>query len=150
MHCRSCGTSINSKAEICVHCGVRPLNATDYCQECGAHTTEYQEICTSCGSRLLNTKNTFSFGDSSDLVYPSNPRKSPGTATLLSCLFSGVGQIYLGQTLKGITIILVAIFLGSISVGSLALAINILSMIDANMIGNKLLRGQPVKQWEFF
>lgn len=150
MHCRSCGAALNPKAEICVSCGVRPLNGTNFCQECGASTKENQEICTSCGSRLLSVNQGYVFGSSTDLVYPAKPPKSPGTAVLLSCLLSGGGQIYLGQVTKGIVIILVALFLGVFSYGGLTLAINILSMIDANAIGKKLLDGRPVGQWEFF
>lgn len=68
MHCRVCGANINEKAEICVKCGCRPFNGSEYCQECGAETTEKQEICLKCGCRLKtykgNTDNAIEkFGD---------------------------------------------------------------------------------------
>ncbi|MBI3580191.1 MAG: DUF2628 domain-containing protein [Ignavibacteriales bacterium] len=43
---------MNEKAEICVHCGVRPLSEKKFCQECGAETKPNQEICVKCGVRL--------------------------------------------------------------------------------------------------
>jgi uncharacterized membrane protein YvbJ len=52
MYCRNCGEEINEKAEICVHCGVRPLAERKFCQECGAETKPNQELCTKCGVRL--------------------------------------------------------------------------------------------------
>ena len=52
MFCRVCGAEINDAAEICVKCGCRPLNGTEYCQVCGAKTTSQQELCVKCGCRL--------------------------------------------------------------------------------------------------
>ena len=54
MFCRVCGAEINDAAEICVKCGCRPLNGTEYCQVCGAKTTSQQELCVKCGCRLGN------------------------------------------------------------------------------------------------
>ena len=52
MFCRVCGAEINDAAEICVKCGCRPFNGTEYCQTCGAQTTAQQELCVKCGCRL--------------------------------------------------------------------------------------------------
>lgn len=52
MYCRNCGASVDRKAEVCVSCGVRPLNGKDFCQECGAKTNANQEICIKCGVKL--------------------------------------------------------------------------------------------------
>jgi TM2 domain-containing membrane protein YozV/RNA polymerase subunit RPABC4/transcription elongation factor Spt4 len=151
MHCRSCGADVNAKAEVCTSCGVRPLNDTKFCQECGASTHDEQEICTSCGCRLIRqSRSGYNFDmNSSSLVYPSNPPKSPGVAVILSCFFCGAGQIYLGQVTKGL-VLLVSCFLLVYSAGPFPLAINIATMIDAYTIGKKLENGQPVGQWEFF
>ena len=43
MYCRNCGSLLNDKADICIKCGCRPLNGTEFCQECGAKTNEKQE-----------------------------------------------------------------------------------------------------------
>ena len=58
MFCRECGMEINDKAEICVHCGVRPLNSDRFCQACGAETRPGQEVCIICGNRLKRLSDT--------------------------------------------------------------------------------------------
>lgn len=149
MYCRHCGSEVNEKAVVCVKCGVHPLNDSQHCQECGQPTNEKQEICTSCGCRLMRI-NTTSAGGGADVIYPSNPPKSPGTAAFLSCLITGVGQMYLGQVKKGLAWLLGGIVLGAISAGILSVPIVIASIVDAHKIGQKLANGQPVGQWEFF
>jgi len=121
-------------------CGVSPLNDTKYCQECGSPTTEKQEICINCGIKLVRGRR----------VITDNIPKSPGTATLLSCLIPGLGQIYLGQLWKGIAIIIGQVILSIISGGVLSIPIWIAVMIDAYRIGTKLNQGKVVSEWEFF
>ncbi|NLP37987.1 MAG: TM2 domain-containing protein [Firmicutes bacterium] len=151
MYCRNCGAAVNEKAEVCMSCGVRPLNGNKFCQECGAETSEKQEICTKCGCRLVGAGSSgVKIDGSSGMVYPSDPPKSPTTATLLSCFITGIGQIYLGQTLKGIVWLIGGILLSLATGGILALPIWIAVMVDAYRIGKKLESGQPVGQWEFF
>ncbi len=58
MYCRNCGKEVNPQAEICIHCGVRPLNEKKFCQECGAETAPNQEICVKCGVRLKGVVST--------------------------------------------------------------------------------------------
>ena len=52
MYCRNCGKEVNEKAEVCIHCGVRPLAEKNFCQECGVETKPNQELCIKCGVRL--------------------------------------------------------------------------------------------------
>ncbi|WFD08783.1 DUF2628 domain-containing protein [Tepidibacter hydrothermalis] len=59
MYCRNCGSEIKNNAEICLKCGVKPLNAKNYCQECGSETNENQEICIKCGTTLKSILNSF-------------------------------------------------------------------------------------------
>ncbi len=60
MFCRNCGKEINDQAEICIHCGTRPLIKRNFCYKCGAETKPNQEICIKCGfismSSTLYTK----------------------------------------------------------------------------------------------
>lgn len=56
MYCRNCGSLLNDKADICIKCGCRPLNGTEFCQECGAKTNEKQEVCVKCGCWLKSMK----------------------------------------------------------------------------------------------
>ena len=53
MYCRNCGKEIIETAEICPHCGARPLAGTGFCQACGASITPLTEICMKCGTRVL-------------------------------------------------------------------------------------------------
>ena len=74
------------------------------------------------------------------MIPPSG--KSASTALILSCLIAGLGQIYLGQTLKGLIILALTCATGPIGW--------IVGMIDAYSIGKKLEAGQSVGEWEFF
>ncbi|MCX7785663.1 MAG: RDD family protein [candidate division WOR-3 bacterium] len=56
MFCRNCGREVSEKAEICIHCGARPLNGVNYCQHCGAEVNPNAEICIKCGVRLVGVK----------------------------------------------------------------------------------------------
>ena len=153
MHCRNCGNEVHPNAEICTKCGVRPANASNYCQNCGVAVQPNQEICIKCGVglRRVATSPDSQFGDRKrGLVYPSDPPKSPTTALIFTCLITGVGQMYLGQSLKGVIILLAAIILAVPTAGGGPLILWIISMIDAYRIGKKLEAGQPVGEWEFF
>lgn len=59
MYCRNCGKEINTNAEICVNCGVRPLAEKNFCQDCGVETKPNQELCIKCGVRLKSPPATF-------------------------------------------------------------------------------------------
>jgi TM2 domain-containing membrane protein YozV len=91
-------------------------------------------------------------------------KKNPVVAGLLSFLIIGLGQIYNGQVAKGLFLLglqVVGVFLGLVS-GVLtcgisllvfvpfALFIEIVSIVDAVMIANKLQQGQAVGEWEWF
>jgi hypothetical protein len=83
-----------------------------------------------------------------NLVYPSIPPKSPHFCWLNIIPFlAGIAQIIFGQTAKGAAIIGVAIIFWFIELGWV---INILSIIDAYMVGKVLQSGRPVGQWQFF
>ncbi|WP_353893490.1 zinc ribbon domain-containing protein [Proteinivorax hydrogeniformans] len=150
MFCRNCASELSEKAEVCMSCGLRPLSESKYCQECGAETSEKQEICVKCGCRVHKAAATGFNIDSNEIIYPSNPPKSPATATLISCFVPGVGQVYLGQTAKGLVCLAATFALSTFTAGIGYFPIWIAMMVDANLIGKKLERGQSVRQWEFF
>ena len=82
------------------------------------------------------------------MIQPSSPPKSPVLALVLSLLLlGGAGQIYLGQVTKGIVLIVATLLLSCIGIG---IIVWIVGIIDAYMIGQKLERGEPVEEWEFF
>ena len=122
------------------------------CQNCGAALEPNQLRCNKCGSPVQVVAPAPNAGPVQgvpvDLVHPTNPPKSATTALILSCLISGVGQIYLGQTIKGIVILIGSLVLWGTIVGGPV--IWIVAMVDAHAIGNKLASGKSVGQWEFF
>lgn len=64
-----------------------------FCKSCGQSLNENAEICPSCGVRQKT------------LV-----QKNPGTAAILSFLWTGAGQIYNGQIGKGIALMVLQVF----------------------------------------
>ncbi len=61
MFCRNCGKEVADKAEICVSCGVKPLNGDKYCQNCSAEVNPNAEICIKCGLIIKTTSITITF-----------------------------------------------------------------------------------------
>lgn len=87
----------------------------------------------------------------SDLPNPDSDIKScrnPTVAVLLSLfLFSGSGQIYLGQIKKGLLLIGLTLFLWIFGSGWL---VTIAGTLDAYILAKKLRKGQPIGEWTFF
>lgn len=82
-------------------------------------------------------------------IQPSDPPKNPIVAAILSfLLLGGVGQIYLGQQKKGIILIVVTVLL--YCAFGLGVIVNILGAIDAYMLADKLQKGQPIGDMEWF
>lgn len=69
----------------------------------------------------------------------------PAIAALTSFLFPGVGQIIAGQHKKGAAILFVSI--ATCYVGGLAAPV---AAIDAWMVADKLRKGTPAGEWEWF
>jgi len=82
-------------------------------------------------------------------IQPSDPPKSPIVAAILSfLLLGGVGQLYLGQQKKGIILIVVSVIL--IWFFCLGIVPIVLGAIDAYMLADKLQKGQPIGDMEWF
>jgi RNA polymerase subunit RPABC4/transcription elongation factor Spt4 len=90
MYCRNCGKEVAEKAEICIHCGAKPLVGTKYCQNCAAEVDPKAEICVKCGVRLAGAK--------------AKGAKDWLVALLLSIFLGGLGvdRFYLGYIGLGI------------------------------------------------
>jgi hypothetical protein len=88
MYCRTCGNSVNDRAEICVSCGVRPRNGDAYCDNCGSPSHPKASFCVKCGVKFRET------GSGKDWL----------TALLLSIFLGklGVDRFYLGYVGLGI------------------------------------------------
>ncbi len=75
-------------------------------------------------------------------------------AFLLSavCCIAG-GQLYNGQYLKAAVFLLGSLLVNSIEVNGFRVVLyawGILAMVDTVLIANRLNRGEPVGQWQFF
>jgi TM2 domain-containing membrane protein YozV len=81
-------------------------------------------------------------------IQPATPPKNPIIAAILSALLlGGVGQMYLGQTKKGVILIVATIVLSCVGIG---LVLPILGAVDAYMLADKLQKGQPIGDMEWF
>lgn len=152
MHCTNCGQEIANNAAVCTHCGVAVGQEKKFCANCGQAVNANQAICLGCGCPLAQTQMGNRMNNAQNggqkTIQPSG--KSASTAVLLTCLITGLGQMYLGQVLKGVVILLAAIVIGVATAGVGAPVIWIVAMVDASKIGKKLEAGQSVGEWEFF
>ena len=81
-------------------------------------------------------------------IQPSDPPKSPVVAAVLSLfLLGGAGQIYLGQQKKGIILVVATLLLSCIGIG---FVIWIVGVIDAYILADKLQKGQPIGDMQWF
>jgi len=77
-------------------------------------------------------------------------------AGLLNWLWSGAGNIYLGQKTKGfvfcgITILFVIFDIVTCSLGAfLHVPYMIIMIIDAVLLANRLNKGESISEWKFF
>lgn len=110
MYCRNCGKELPAGAELCISCGVRPLNGNKFCQNCGAKTRPEQEVCLKCGTLLKREEKHEPLGRKNKLI------------ALLLCLFLaplGVHRYYMGRVGSGVAMLLlyfsifVFLFMGS-------------------------------------
>ena len=67
-----------------------------FCASCGAHIAEKAVICPKCGVAVKMSGTGQGF-------------RNPGTAAVLSFLFTGLGQVYNGELGKGIALIVIQI-----------------------------------------
>jgi len=107
-----------------------------------------------------------SFNREEDLVYPSNPPRSPHMAWL-NLFGPGIVQILFGKTTMGVTAVAVGTVLNALLSTPLCLDYGgvtgfgmfisliyllglIASIVDGYMTGNRLREGQPVGKWQVF
>jgi len=106
MRCRNCGTAVDEKAVICVHCGVPPSNGRNFCQNCGAATDPNAVICVTCGVTLANRM------ADAGILQAGAGDKSKMAAGILGIVVGGFGvhNFYLGNNGKGVAQLLLTVF----------------------------------------
>ena len=127
MFCRNCGKEIVETAEICPHCGARPLAGIGFCQACGAPITPLTEICMKCGTRVSKESVEIS-------------PKSRLTVTLFAWFLGifGIHRFYLGKVGTAIAMIF--------TIGGLG----IWALVDFIMAVSGTMRdkeGRLIKSW---
>lgn len=62
-YCTNCGQPMDSKASICVQCGVAKYKTKKFCSHCGTPISEDQAVCLNCGYKIKGA-----FGIGSDVA----------------------------------------------------------------------------------
>ena len=141
MFCRNCKAELVNQAVVCPKCGMRPFDGNNYCNSCGSETLAKAVICTTCGSNLRSTQ---------------NEERSPVIAGLLNWIWTGSGNIYLGQTTKGILFCLITLgmIIFDIITCSFGLVFHIpymvIMIIDAALLAGRINKGEIIDEWKFF
>ena len=86
-----------------------------YCSKCGKELNADQAYCDGCGQKVGSNSTR------PQVIYVSE--KSAGVAAVLSLLFTGLGQIYVGKIMRGLAVMLLCILLGGIGAGLLYAAV---------------------------
>ena len=109
MYCRNCGAQMDSKAAVCISCGVVKNNGSNYCPNCGAKTSSDAAVCLKCGVALSKTGNY--------------ELKQKTVAALLGIFLGGLGihNFYLGYTKKAIIQLVLSLTIGLFTLGLPAL-----------------------------
>ena len=110
MYCQNCGNEIVSDSMFCSSCGTPVNNSTD--------------------SKTQTTKNDIQNLNKSGFDTPKS-KKSPLTASILTFIIFGLGQVYNGQTGKGILFFFIMLFVIIVSAGILAIPIFLYGLYDA-------------------
>lgn len=138
MYCRNCGNEVTPQQEICLKCGVRPMNSDKFCQNCGKPTAANQEICVSCGVRV-------------GLARPPAPREGTvtiGMGILWFLVCSPIGYMQWGQGAKGWVLVLGIILAIVVTLGFGAV-LGLVITIDYWMSWNAQ-QYRKLGEWEFF
>ena len=85
---------------------------TMYCPNCGTETTPDSEFCQKCGTNL--NEGAKQAGVPPNVTY-AMPLKSTGIAAVLSFLFTGLGQVYVGKIARGIIFVCIGACVGVLS-----------------------------------
>ena len=111
---------------------------TKYCPYCGAQIEYKYSVCPSCGKPQPPIEGV--------MAAQIRSKKNPWLAFILSLLVTGVGQIYVGRTLRGIAFLSFVLLLSILAddiltfdqLTFIAVAIALVSAIDAYRLAKKM------------
>lgn len=91
MYCKNCGKEIAPNASVCLGCGVRVGEGSNFCQNCGSGIAPNAAVCVKCGCSVVN-------------IPVGAAQKSKLAAGLLGIFLGGLGihNFYLGYTGKAV------------------------------------------------
>ena len=124
-----------------------------YCSSCGKLVAAGRKFCDACGTSRSSEIVQYRISGkerivlSSNLVLPGLTVKSPVMAALLSFLWGGLGNLYLGQIPCGLTLMVVDLVLALTTFGIAHLFAMIALPIFAYREAAKLRRGLPIHKW---
>lgn len=138
--CPNCGMKVEMDTAFCPQCGYKFVkdnmeSPTKFCQSCGKKININAEVCPYCGVRVANVT--------------SYAEKNVLLSAILSIIFPGLGQIYLGLNKKGISFIIayiISAILIMLLIGFvLVLIIWVWALIDSIKSTEAINRGEYVE-----
>jgi TM2 domain-containing membrane protein YozV len=132
------------------------------CPQCGTVVVASAVACPTCGLSYVQSQAPPqyapppNYAPAPPYVPPGTVWKAPGThsvllAVLLSlCCIVGAGQLVNGQVAKGLVLFCAALVIGVLTGGVGTLVFWALAVVDAGLVAQKLNRGWPVGQWDWF
>ena len=136
LFCKNCGSKLDPGARFCSNCGSPVLSQAPYVSE-SPQTAPKRSMTTSPRQQTISHPPVRS--DRHAII--SRKQKSPGVAAFLSFLWTGLGQIYVGELGRGIMFMVIAFFLlwtVFIGIGLILIPVWwIYGIFDANKLANQ-------------
>jgi hypothetical protein len=136
-------------------------NGSRPCQYCGTLLERDVTLCPFCTGENMRPPSTVRMhvepawqrqlpAEGERIIAPS-PARDPGLMAFLSgACVAGLGQVFLGQTVKGACLIVLAVILAFATGCVSSLIVFPLAAIDAFLLADKLRNGKSIGPWEFF
>ncbi|WP_400153802.1 zinc-ribbon domain-containing protein [Candidatus Methanomassiliicoccus intestinalis] len=97
-----------------------------YCMKCGSEIPDGSEFCSKCGNPVspsASQNNTYANPQPYAYQY-QRPLKSAGLAAVLSFLFTGLGQVYVGKIARGIGFIVCGVVIALVMMSMITIFIS--------------------------
>ncbi|WP_400203555.1 zinc-ribbon domain-containing protein [Candidatus Methanomassiliicoccus intestinalis] len=97
-----------------------------YCVKCGSEIPDGSEFCSKCGNPVSpSASQNNAYANPQPYAYQyQRPLKSAGLAAVLSFLFTGLGQVYVGKIARGIGFIVCGVVIALVMVSMITIFIS--------------------------